>query len=277
MGVIMKPVAILSCDTNESYLACLPIVCKSWQLQGFDVMVMPCMRDESEELEAVTAFGKVSRFMKNVLMSRYYIVNVFSTTNKALYTQCVRLYVPRLQNQYCILSDADMFIASSFLYRDFDKINVFGHDLTGFNHVPICYTGMTTSKWAEVMGYGPGSMEKDLALYADKDSKDPAKAWVADQDILTAKLKNYGFDKINFINRGTDPKNLNLPLGRIDRYNNMKRPAGEIHDCHLPRNPLSDENFPKIVDMCETIYPRENWGWLYEFRKEFQESIKQKV
>src|SRR5687768_2434012 len=124
----MRPIAIISCDQHPDYLACLPLVCRSWELQGFDV-----------ELAITGEWGELTKLVQQYLTKGR--VNMYpdsgsinSTMNKALYTQCIRLYIPAFidPERYCILGDADMFIGSSFLYRDFDKINVFGWDLTGY-------------------------------------------------------------------------------------------------------------------------------------------------
>lgn len=272
-----RPIAVLSSNTNPDYLSLLPIVAKSWDMQQFNCWITINLEDETKS-------EKDPEFMRQLAVIRKYmpaeqasieIVNkkVVSEKNPALYTQCARLYAPKqlrdlFGNTYIIMSDADMFMCSSFIVRDFDKVNVFGHDLTGFGHVPICYVGMYADKWKQLMDYDNMGMERDLATFAKKDSTDWLTAWCSDQDIITAKLKNFGFGNIHFINRGQDPKNSSLPMGRWDRYN-WQKPTSEIHDAHLMRQPLSDENFPKIVELCKTVYPNQDWGWLNAYRNDF--------
>lgn len=246
-----KPVVILSADTNPNYLFCLPIVAKSWELQGWDYSIniesykrIPCI-DRYVDFNAVDYF----------LHSRYN--KLLDSTN----AQLGRLYTRMLDEDLTVtLSDADMFIGSDFLYKRFDLINVFGHDLTGREHIPICYVTMTGWQWREIIG---DDMEDDIKKYCG------ANQWVWDQDILTAKLKAYGYEKINFIDRGTDPANHNLPLGRWDRYGGFIRPHGVIHDCHLPRQPYSDAWWPVIKEMCLSLYPAADWGWLDTYREDF--------
>lgn len=271
----LKPVAIISTDLNPDYLFLLPIVAKSWELQGF----APRLIVDCEESD----YSRIRNLLFPFLSPDATIYagyndpdrNIKSEKNKALYSQCCRLYaagsVTVEPETYAIISDADMFIASSFLYRDFDKVNSFGHDLTDFQEIPACYVGMKAERWLEIFG---NNMADDLRKYAAPDSDEWHKAWGCDQQILTGKLKEYGFNKINFINRGIDPKNLNLPLGRWDRYGGFKKPSGEIHDVHLMRDPTSEENFNKILDMCETVYPNENWGWLDKYRSEFLKEMR---
>ncbi len=274
----MRPVAILSCDLNRDYYSLIPIVAKSWDLQGFAVVVFLDKKDAPQEVynPVMHLFEKYCGcgFESNLICILGDAVDFLkgrscaSALNPALFTQCIRLYIQDLlsNNKYFVISDADMFIGSSFLYRDFDKINVFGHDLTGFGEIPMCYVGCTVEKWKAIIG--DDGFKKDLENYGKPNSTEWHEAWGCDQQLLTAKLKNYGFDKINFINRGHDQSNAGLPMGRWDRFN-WQKPAGEIHDVHLMRNPLSDESFPKIVEMCHTVYPKEDWSWLNEYREDF--------
>jgi hypothetical protein len=259
----MTPVAILATNTNPDYLSCLPIVCKTWELQGYatDVTIVKSL-DNQAQIDAAVKYCPASaniRFENDCPLP---------SVNNALYVQCIRLYRPLnlADEQVFVISDIDMLIASSFLNRDFDKVNSFGWDLTGFGETPMCYISCTAGKWKGIMGNA--TMQQDLDTYGQQHSEDWYKAWGCDQMILTAKLKAYGHDKINFINRGHDNNNAGLPMGRWDRYN-LKKPAGEIHDVHLMRDPLSDNNFGKLVEICQTIYPNENWSWLTEYKSEF--------
>lgn len=271
----MNFIAVLSCDENPDYLFCLPIVARSWHLQGFKTKIIL-------KLQSDIAYNIYIAIFKRIYRSDTKIYNALideesqkiDSPNKSIYVQCCRMFSMgsiSMAEDYCIISDADMFIASDFLCRDFNEINSFGHDLTGYQEIPICYVGMTSEKWMKVIE--DHNMQNALDKYTKYKSNVWHEAWGADQQILTAKLKEYGYDKINFINRGTDPNNLHLPQGRWDRYGGFKRPVGQIHDVHLPRQPYSDENFPKIVAMCKDIYPNENWDWLYEYRNEFLKTM----
>lgn len=255
----MKPTVILSSDNNPDYLFCLPIVAKSWELQGFDY----CIDIESDNrircIDKFVDFDSIDYFRN----SNY---NKLSDSSNA---QIHRLYTRLLdENTPMILGDADMFIGSDFLYKRFDLINVFGHDLTDRNHIPMCYVMMTSKQWEQIMGH---DMEGDVMKYGGDNQ------WCWDQDILTAKLKQYGYENINFIDRGTDPSNHNLPLGRWDRYGGFLRPRGVIHDVHLPRKPYSDEWFTKILAMCKDLYPNEDWEWVEEYRGGFINEFKLNV
>lgn len=254
------------------------MVVRSWHLQNFDVYVNFIEDKDTGYLQYDAIIQEFNRLgnLPNAgdIFHNKLVDKVFTKVNPALYTQCIRLYMPEGANdgQYCILGDADMFIGSSFLYRDLDKINVFGHDLTGYGEVPMCYVGMTREKWLEVMQYG--TLEEDLEKHTKYKSSDWYEAWGADQQILTAKLKQYSqqghisAEPINFITRGHDPRNDGLPLGRWDRHN-WKRPATQVHDVHMLRNPLSEANYKKTLEMLYAVYPYENWNWVEEFKIKF--------
>jgi len=265
-----KPVAIISVNNNPDYLFTLPIVLQSWNIQGWHVEVI--LVDVSNE-----CLNMLEYYTDH--LSVYYSGAhdiPLSKINKALFTQLARLYWPMqvyepYDNTYCIMTDADMFIASSFLNRDFDKVNVFGHDLTGYSQIPMCYVGAPASKWHVIMdNFG---MANDLRNYAKANSNDWFVAWGADQDILTAKINRYtglnSNNTINKIKRGTDALNAGLPLGRLDRHN-WQYPKGEIHDCHLMRNGWHDANYERLNEMVHTIYPKEDWGWLPAYKREFK-------
>lgn len=260
----MQKTVLLSVDNNPSYLYLLPIVCKSWQLQGWDIII---------------SFNQTTH--KSFLFDTLHLIDIVpkidviskesTTQNKALYTQCHRLYMAqhRLDEDYFIMSDADMFIASDFLNRDYDKVNAFGHDLTGYGQIPMCYVGMTGKNWKELMH--PFDVEHDLKMFAKKDAEDFYVAWGCDQDILTGKIRTiFGYHNVNFIKRGQDPNNSGLPMGRWDRYNWVK-PTGQLHDCHLSPEGYTDGGTERLIDMCQTIYPDTDWSWVKEYKTKFRE------
>lgn len=255
---------VLTVDENLSYLYLLPFICKSWQLQGWKCKIafnniknIDLILDTLEQLD--------------IDFEVEFIEKQSTTINKALYTQCHRLYMAEdlPEEGYILMSDADMFIASNFLNRDYDKVNSFGHDLTGYGQIPMCYVGMTGKKWKELMG--DFDVEKDLATFARKESGDFYIAWSCDQDILTNRIRTIlGYRGVNFIKRGNDQTNSGLPIGRWDRFNWIK-PNGQIHDCHLSPEGYTDGGTERLIDMCKTIYPETNWDWILDYQTKFKQ------
>lgn len=259
----MKPVVILSCDTNPDYLFLLPITAKTWELQGWEVCANVESNKRTECIFNVMPFGSYEFFEHKVaglsLISVSQIIRLLHTTCQEDRTVCI--------------GDVDMLLASDFLYKRFDLTNVFGHDLTNFEHIPICYVTATRDKWLKIIDFNEQeNWEEWILQMIKKHGKE--NPWCWDQDILTGQLKEYGYENINFINRGTDPNNHNLPLGRWDRYGNFKKPTGQIHDVHLMRKPYTDDNFCKLMEILYTIYPNENWDWVNKYRNEFLKEIK---
>lgn len=262
----MKPVALLTTDDNLDYLFCLPITVKTWELQAFEVM--PCIVSNRADVKPF-----MDKYIKGARMFKP-DASIKSELNPSIYTQCLRLYLGRNRprDQYCIMGDVDMLIASSFLYRDFDKVNVFGHDLTDFNEIPMCYVGMSGKKWQEIMG--DGTMKQDIEKYTKYKSKVWHEAWGADQQILTAKLQAYGYENINFINRRDPLHKDNIPEGRLDRSSNFAIPLGDIHDVHLMRKPFVEHSVFMIEEILSTIYPRQNWEWVEDYAHDFIKTFK---
>lgn len=260
----MNKYALIAVDDNPNYLYLLPFICKSWKLQGWIPYIVFNNVFETEFfIKTLLDIGVDSIFKE--------INQISKTQNKALYTQCHRLYMMQHMpdEDYGIMSDADMFIASDFLNRDYDKVNSFGHDLTGYGQIPMCYVGMTGTKWRELMN--PFNVESDLAKFARKEDNDFYIAWGCDQDILTNRIRTIlGYHGVNFIKRGSDPANSGLALGRWDRYNWIK-PTGKIHDCHLSGQGWTEAGTERLVDMCQTIYPETDWSWIPEYKTKFKE------
>ncbi len=156
---------------------------------------------------------------------------------EATITQCIRLYAACLEmfepDDMLMTSDADMIPLSDYWHPDPKEITSYGHDLTNFQHNPMCYIAMTAARWREVMCLKDGmeaTLLRDLALTNALD-KNKELVWVVDQDIITGVLSQY---KVWKVNRGIEPGS-HLPLGRMDRAG-MKLPSTLI-DFHGPREP----------------------------------------
>jgi len=153
-------------------------------------------------------------------------------------TQCVRLYAANMFNgdpsTILMTSDADMIPMSDYWNPNENKITVYGHDLTGYQHTPICYIAMSANKWRDVM-HLTGEMYADMKIdLANSKAKSSVKNewWQVDQDIITERLSHHEYVRVD---RGIEPGG-HLPLGRMDRYG-MKYPAGPMIDFHAPHNP----------------------------------------
>lgn len=255
-----KPVAILAVDNNPDYLFLLPIVCESWRMQGFDVLVNMKEFKNDAVISAMPLNVQVIESDKQI-----------NSNNKAIYSQCIRLYMPLSlkDDRIFVTSDADMFIASDFIQAQFrdGMLNAYGKDLTDY-HYPMCYVMSRVDLWKQVIGEdGMMADIENLTGY----NLGAQIAWTADQDILTKKIIQAKGISINHVYRGVDKECNNLPIGRWDRYGNFKVPKGKIHDVHLMREPLN--NIPKLIDICSYCYPNENWNWIKQYAIEFKKYL----
>jgi len=174
-----------------------------------------------------------------------------------------------------LTSDVDMLILNYYFNRDFDKMNLYGPDLTGFVHYPICYIGMKCKKWRELLNIEYGKFneniirdleeEKELAL-----SEKFTDFWFTDQRFITRKIKEFGEDKFNIVNRG---HNAGIAIKRIDRIipKTWEVSPGEDHiDCHLLKEGYNYDNFNKIYEILK-MKLNVDLSWMKQYVKEFNE------
>jgi hypothetical protein len=133
-------------------------------------------------------------------------------------------------------SDADMIPLSDYWHPDRDKITTYGHDLTRYKHVPMCYIAMNVASWRKVMNLTDNyydDLDRDLqnsSALSDIKYGDGG-WWGVDQDIITERLSNYPTVKID---RGTESNGY--PRGRYDRSAMNDFPSTMI-DFHAPHDP----------------------------------------
>ena len=200
----MKRYVILSTNDNPDYEFYIPLATWAWNKIGWDVVVLKPFPLEPYREETIT--------------------------------QVMRLYAGMLKmfeaDDLIMTSDADMIPMVDYWNPKPDEITIYGHDLTNYIHVPICYIAMNKTNWQKVMNLNSTDikelMHRDLepsnALSSERD-----KWWGVDQDIITERLSHHSVTKID---RGTEPGSY-LPLGRLDRAG-MKYPK-EMIDFHAPR------------------------------------------
>jgi hypothetical protein len=153
-------------------------------------------------------------------------------------------------------------------------VTCWGHDLTAFKHYPICYVSARARDWLELFGLGPAdtmasAMEKFLARWPGYFAA-PAARWTIDQDALTDCIDAWrGQAGRSYVGqwRGVEPDTF-LPLGRLDRYD-WRYPAGEILDCHLPRDGYSADADTKVRALYTRLGLATEASWLATYRAAF--------
>lgn len=248
----MKKYAVVSCDGNIDYFSLVPITCFSWSKLGYipvvitygsvlvDVLIKYCPQGTvfiaNDSIEGV-------RDSTAAQVSRLYLFDFMKDSLK--------------EDDIIITGDADMVMGKDIFTEQADIVS-YGFNITGRTEIPICYVKATVKKWNELMG---GTMSVPANGYSD----DWNLYWGTDQQILTQCAKQYGMDKILFVDRAGDGNNSGLPLGRWDRYKWEYIPP-EIVDIHVIRSPL--QNWDKITDMCKHLWPEDDLTWVMKLEKE---------
>lgn len=262
----MNKYVILSVNDNPDYLFHVPLVCWAWRRLGWEPVVF--YRGEPAGIvNVVSAFYFNGRKMShNIIFLRK--INGFEDET---IVQCSRLYGACVLDGYLMTSDIDMLPLSDYWKPDTDKLTVWGRDLTDY-HYPICYIGMDSEKWKEVMHIDGDDyqyyMQRDLMEMPQAKSADKVKRWVTDQDLITERINNSAFVPTR-IDRGTD-KRTGYPIGRIDRSNWTLRHKQYI-DCHMFHGVHRDEmKFKKTLEMLHHVFPNDDFKWFILYYKEFK-------
>lgn len=281
----MKKYIVLSVNENVDYQYFLPLTCFVWQKFGWTPIVMyhgqVTFPDENNEAIAPADYSPKHKLF-NLLMNQPYEAMIVNTGPIAGYrddtiTQISRLYASCLdlnEYDYLMTCDIDMIPLSDYWEVDYTKVTVYGHDLAGFKHFPICYIGAPVTRWREFMKIDGNDyqyhIQKDLMGLPQAKSPDFYTYWYTDQDLVTKRLKEYGTDKIEFINRGYGRNGF--PRGRVDKGDGgwvIDQP--ELIDAHLlQQTHHSEEKIQKVMNLLHHVWPNENWLWFLEYTKEFK-------
>lgn len=271
----MKKIIVLSVDENPKYLYTLPLVVWSWIKFGWTPLIIQNLKPSALDFlvgRTISALGKVrGTIIQNIPGYRPETIAQVSRLYAAVFTG---------ENTYVMTGDADMMALSDYWNpADNEKITIWGHDLTDYQQVPICYVGMKTKVWRETMVIRSsdiqGLMERDLEIIGGaKENDEQVNRWCSDQRIITAFLKASDKEKI-FIDRGV--YETGYPIGRIDRsawgyYTNTgsRMHTSELIDCHLPHDIYTNgDSFAKVLKMLMQVFPKDNFDWFIEYTKNF--------
>jgi hypothetical protein len=240
--------AILSTDNNPDYYSLLPLTCHSWMEIGYKPIVLHVGEmPESVEMNTKGLFYKIPS-VKGVKDSTV--------------AQIARLFAPNFVQfedyDVLITGDADMLVMKD-IFTHHGEIVSYGYDLTGRSELPICYLKATVAKWKELMQSNGYLGLPDLPEKAYSQTWEDY--WSVDQQLLTQRAKEYGFDKITFVDRGFAGP---IAANRWDRYCWDKKPD-DIIDVHMVRGP---SRWTELTEMAKTLWPDRNWDWMADFKKE---------
>lgn len=262
----MKKNIILSVNENPSYLFYVPLTAWAWEKFGWWPVVFYAS-DITPLADYVFRFS-----FEEYDGSFVYGIDLQGYPSETV-AQVSRLYGACVADGYLMTGDIDLIPLSDYWQPDFEKLTVWGRDLTDY-HYPIGYIGAPAGTWKEIMLLPHSNYNEliqfDLERSFDK-SATKQKKWVFDQDLITARIN----DSSHFperIDRGTDKK-TGYPKGRVDRsswhLNHVEFiDAHLFHDAHI-----NDESFRKIMVLLRTVFKDEDWTWFVNYRNEFKKLL----
>ncbi len=253
------PKIILSTTEDDKYLFFLPIAVWCWKQMGWDAIVfLPEIRNSKLE--------NVANLTLNICPeTSFYRVPLNSKYKASTLMQCVRMYASCIhwnEEEYMMMGDIDLIpLSKDYFQRDEDKINYFGHDLTDFKHIPMCYVGMKRKNWKKVMQLDESrlevQMDKDLSLFPEN--------WGLDQDILTKKMTDFGLENCNQINRGK--LRSGQAAGRVCRGFGFDTNTDRPIDAHLPRPGYGVAEFHQIMTLIKKYFT--GYEWMIKYKNDY--------
>jgi len=269
----MKKYIVLSVNNNPDYLYFLTLTCWAWRKLGWEPIVMyHRMHDEmkNRELEQLT----VDYGGNDLLTLKIHTIRGVDGYRSDTITQISRLYAACIQpDSYLMTGDIDMIPLSDYWNPNENNITCYGHDLTGYGHYPICYIGMPSSRWVEVMGLTSNDynalIKRDLDTLPQAKDPDFYKYWFCDQDLITKRLADTTFP-ITVINRGQYSNGF--ARGRVDR-GAWSLNHKEYIDAHLHQQMYHkgrEDKFNQTLDLLYKIWPDEDFDWFVLYTNEFR-------
>lgn len=296
----MKKFIILSVNENIEYLFYLPLVVWSWRRIGWEPILFYTREQKRDvhnlytELEELTLMGHHSDFhfdYRNVSHIAGYRSDTICQVSR-LYAACLEVIG---EDDYIMTGDIDMMALSDYWQFDPEKITVWGDDLTGYKHYPICYIGAKKSKWRQFMNLYSNEeyhsddynefIKRDLDGLPQAKDPDFWKYWFSDQDLVTQRIKDF-CEGIIPQHRGQYSNGL--ARWRVDR-GEWSLKHDKFVDAHLHRDifkyfwTLKDEDevlrmnkatlyskkWNETMALLEKVWPNEDWDWFVNYTREY--------
>lgn len=258
----MKKHVVLSVNANPDYMYFTTLTCWAWQQFGWEPIVMFQGKVPDELGMLVTGPG----------MKYFVSVEDIEGYRSDTITQISRLYAACNYNRgaYLMTGDIDMIPLSDYWKPANGKPTVWGYDLTGYTHYPICYIGMSSEYWIDVMrlkGDYNELIKRDLYTLPQAKDTDFYKYWFTDQDLITQRLKPF---KPTIINRGQYPNGY--ARGRVDRgaWSLDHKEFIDAHLHHQIHHKGNEWKFDQTLELLRKVWPQESFDWYISYHNEFK-------
>lgn len=259
----MKRHIVLSVNQNEDYAYFVPLTCFLWRKFGWEPILFyiggrPDYIDLAISEECPVYLDPIPGIRDSTI------------------AQVSRMYGARFadnDDDIVMLGDIDLLPLGNHWHPDGSQVTVYNHDLTGHTEIPMCFVATTANKWKQIMDLTNvfGDINRDLAKYENAKSDDFYKFWGCDQQILTDRLKKYGYENIKFIDRG--PSDIHgYARGRVDRApGGWRFDLPELIDAHLEQQTHhSTAKIERLNELLRHVWPTEDWSWWHKYTEEFR-------
>lgn len=263
--------AIISCNYDDKYLWCLPLVTWGWNKIGVDVI---CFMPQKNAYS-----NKYYLLFETIISNNLRIgIQYFKSPEhkEATYTQCSRLYGACLdlpEDEVLILSDVDMFLFQIPSHMgNHEVFEVFGHDLVPENQYPMCYISAPVKQWRRAIDHTKTYQNHlDLLLGHIECESFVGNYWGKDQETIFNLLKDSGTKVLN--NRAKE--GTQFASHRYDRDDSfiLDRLSLDTIDYHLNRPGYEPQNFDIILRIMKWHFPNENFDWLINFNEQYKQLL----
>lgn len=265
--------AILSTTYSDQYLFYLPLTAWTWNKLGIDVICMLPALDGTNKHPALDLIFDIKHWAPGLGLQ---FVRFSSPKDKeATYAQCSRLYGAALpfseDDEVLITSDIDMAVFNADFFNNLNdgQLHIVGPDLVPIGQFPMCYIAMPAKMWREVMWIGNRYKLQDKLdeLLGHLECEHfRGNYWAKDQETAYNHIVASGLE---IVKHDRAAPGTQFATRRADRDGWPEVIAPDIIDSHLPRPGHTPENFAKIIQLFQTMYPFEDLQWMVEYRNEY--------
>lgn len=278
--------AIISSTYDDKYLYFIPICVWAWNKLNVDVI---CFMPEflqggtfvtgiSDDLYdfhvAMNKLKLINKTIKEQVLRCENIPFYAPEHKEATYAQCSRLYAACLdlpEDEVLVTSDVDMCLFKVPPYSG--EFTVFGYDLVPKDQFPMCYISATVKDWRKAFDLEGKTYQQKLDELVGVIECEHFRGnqWSLDQGEAYRKIN---LTQWIFYEPRARP-NTQFATHRVDRddFYWRDRISSELVDAHLWRPGYEPNNFNNILELLLTMYPFEDFTWLVEYTKKYNELL----